>query len=115
MAVITRPRNKETHPGIVGLPEKWGWEESKVESSGQSEPGGQNSGSPKPRKPQKCQKSAAEKKKHLYKIAKLQNMLTKAALKEAVRPPGPQMAKIPRKLSAKAAKKLFEGKRDHGK
>ena len=45
-------------------------------------------------------------------------MLTKAVLKEAAEaahPPGPQMAKIPRKLSAEAAKKLFEGKRDHGK
>ena len=118
MAVITRPRNKETHPGIVDLPEKRGREESKVEGSGQSEPWGQNSGSLKPRKPPKRQKSAAEEEKCLYKLAKLQNTLTKAVLKEAAeaaRPPGPQTAKIPQKLSAEAAKKLFEGKRDHGK
>ncbi|KAL4080765.1 hypothetical protein J3A83DRAFT_4184738 [Scleroderma citrinum] len=79
--------------------------------------GDHNSDSPKPRKPSKHQKSNVEHKKELYKLAKLQNKLAEAVLKdatEAVHLPGPQMAKVPQKSSAEAAKKWSEGMKHHG-
>ena len=107
MAVNTHPWNKEAHPGYVDLPEKWGQEESE-QNSDQSEPQDVNSDSPKPRKPPKHQKPTTEQEKQLHKLVKLQNKLTEDALKdaaEAVHPPGPQMAKVPQKPSAEAAKR----------
>ena len=117
MPVITRPRNKETHPGYADLPDKRGREESEQDANHQTEPEDHNGGSSKPRKPPKRQKYGMEEERELYKLAKLQDKLTKTVVKnaaEAAHPPGPQMAKVPRKLSVEAVKKLSEEKRRRG-
>lgn len=101
MTINTRRRNKDAHPGYVDLPEKRGREYG--EDLGESEPRNNSSDSPRSKKPPKRQKPTTEKDQQLYNLAVLQTKLTKAALKdatEAVRPPGPQIAKVPRKPSA---------------
>ena len=102
MPISTRHSNKEAHPGYADLPEKRTREESE-QSLDQSEVDEDDTNPSQPRKPAKRQKIVAEHKKGLYTLAKLQNKITKAALNnalEAVRPPGPQVTKLPRKPNA---------------
>ena len=111
MPISTRPSNKESHPGYADLPEKRTRDEPE-QSLGQSEVDEHDTDPLQPRKPSKHQKIAAEHKKGLYTLAKLQNKIAKAALKdasEAMRPPGPQVTKLPRKSNAEATQTQSEG------
>ena len=106
---ITRPQNRNAHPGYVDLPGKRGLEESE-EDVDQLEPDDLDLSSPKPRKAKRRKHTPEEKQRHCT-LAELQDRLLKAAAKvsgEAVRLPGPQMTKMPWKLSTDAAKKLAE-------